>query len=53
VALPLDGFDADARVVDLITHDVVAVANGGVHTPLEGYGVRWLRARPAGDLAVP
>ena len=53
VTVPVEGFDADARVVDLITHEVLDLASGAVSSALEGYGVRWLRVRTAGDLAIP
>ena len=42
----------DPRVVDLRTHEVLGASSRAV-SPLEGYGVRWLRVRRAGDLAVP
>jgi glycosidase len=53
VSVPVEGFGEDPRVVDLMTHDVIETPQGRVTSPLEGYGVRWLRVRPAGDLAVP
>ncbi|MGO0577829.1 alpha-amylase family protein [Ornithinimicrobium panacihumi] len=53
VTVDCGGFGADARVVDLITHEVLDLTSGGVESALDGYGVRWLRVRPAGDLAVP
>ena len=53
VTVACDGFGDDARVVDLLTHEVVPLTSGGVGSALEGYGVRWLRVRPATDLAVP
>jgi len=53
VTVPCEDFGDDPRVVDLITHEVVTVTSGTVTSALEGYGVRWLRVRTAGDLAVP
>ena len=52
VTVSCEGFGDDPRVVDLRTHEVVDPAPEIV-SPLEGYGVRWLRVRRAGDLAVP
>ena len=53
VTVECGGFGDDARVVDLMTHEVLDLTSGEVGSALEGYGVRWLRVRPAGDLAVP
>lgn len=53
VSVPVEGFGDDARVVDLVTHQVVELTSGSVASALDGYGVRWLRVRPAGDLAIP
>ena len=50
---PVEGFGDDPRVVDLLTHEVVEADGGRVQSSLEGYGLRWLRVRLAGDLAVP
>jgi glycosidase len=52
VTVPCDGFGEEPRVVDLRTHEVLDASTRAV-SALEGYGVRWLRVRPAGDLAVP
>ena len=52
VTVPVEGFGAEPRVVDLLTHDVLE-PSGKVESALDGYGVRWLRVRRAGDLAVP
>ena len=52
VTVPVEDFGDDPRVVDLLTHDVLEPAPRA-ESSLEGYGVRWLRVRPAGDLAVP
>lgn len=52
VTVPADGFGDEPRVVDLLTHDVLDPGTE-VGCALEGYGVRWLRVRPTGDLAVP
>ncbi len=52
VTVPADGFGDEPRVVDLLTHDVLDPGTE-VECALEGYGVRWLRVRPTGDLAVP
>ncbi len=53
VTAPCDGFGDDPRVVDLMSNEVVPVTSGTLTRALEGYGVCWLRVRPAGDLAVP
>lgn len=49
------GVDADQppRVVDLFTNEVVGLEDGRLAIPLDGYGVRWLRVRPATHLAIP
>ncbi|WP_134774282.1 alpha-amylase family protein [Ornithinimicrobium flavum] len=52
LTVPVEGFGEDPRVVDLLTHEVLDPATR-LSSSLEGYGVRWLRVRPAGDLAVP
>ena len=52
VDVPVDPDDQGLVAVDLMASQVVA---GGPSTTvtLEGYGFRWLRVRPAGDLAIP
>ena len=52
VDVPVDPDDQGVVAVDLMASEVVA---GGPSTTvtLEGYGFRWLRVRPAGDLAIP
>jgi trehalose synthase len=52
VTVPVEGFGGEPRVVDLLTHDVLP-PGPQVTSALDGYGVRWLRVRRAGDLAVP
>jgi glycosidase len=48
--VPLSGFDASARLVDLLCDGSTAVAqDGSVEIVLEGYGFRWLRVAHAGD----
>ena len=39
-------------VRDLMSDDPVS-GEGAVSVALDGYGFRWLRVRPAGDLAIP
>ncbi|QFG69622.1 alpha-amylase family protein [Ornithinimicrobium pratense] len=53
VTVPVEGFGDDPQVVDLMTHEVVDSAGARAQSSLEGYGLRWLRVRSAGDLAVP
>ncbi|WP_131105829.1 alpha-amylase family protein [Ornithinimicrobium sufpigmenti] len=53
VTVPVEGFGAEPRVVDLLTHEVVDAEGARARSSLEGYGLRWLRVRAAGDLAVP
>lgn len=50
-----EAVDADRppRVVDLFTNEVVGLEDGRLTVPLDGYGVRWLRVRPATHLAIP
>ena len=52
VDVPIDPRDEGLEAVDLMAEEVVT---GGATTrvALEGYGFRWLRVRPAGDLAIP
>ena len=52
VDVPIDPRDEGLEAVDLMAEEVVT---GGATTSvaLEGYGFRWLRVRPAGDLAIP
>ncbi len=53
VDLPLDQLDGEAHVVDLLDHRVVDCPEGRLETPLEGYGVRWVRLRRTGELGLP
>lgn len=58
VPFDVNGFehvDADQppRVVDLFTNEVIGLENGRLSVALDGYGVRWLRVRPATHLAIP
>ena len=53
VAVPLDDADDGSYVVDLLTHETVECPGGRLEVALEGYGVRWVRIRPAHDLGLP
>ena len=50
--VPVDPDGEGLAAVDLMSDEVVT---GGATTrvALDGYGYRWLRVRPAGDLAIP
>ena len=52
VEVPIDPRGDDLEAVDLMSDEVLT---GGATTTvaLDGYGYRWLRVRPAGDLAIP
>jgi glycosidase len=52
VDVPVDPDGEGLEAVDLMSDEVVTgQATARVH--LDGYGYRWLRVRPAGDLAIP
>jgi hypothetical protein len=40
------------EAVDLFTHEAVS-EQPSTRVALEGYGYRWFRVRPTGDLAIP
>ena len=52
VEVPIDPRGDDLEAVDLMSDEVLT---GGATTTvaLDGYGYRWLRVRPTGDLAIP
>ena len=52
VEVPVDPGDEELVAVDLMAEEVLA-QEGVVRLTLDGYGFRWLRVRPAGDLAIP
>ena len=52
VQVPVDPEGRGLEATDLMSEEVIA-GDSAVDLPLEGYGFRWLRLRPAGDLAVP
>ena len=52
VRVPVDPEGRGLEATDLMSEEVIA-GDGTVDLPLDGYGFRWLRLRPAGDLAVP
>ena len=52
VDVPIDPRDEGLEAVDLMAEEVVTGA-ATTRVALEGYGFRWLRVRPAGDLAIP
>jgi hypothetical protein len=45
--------EADIDLADVLTGDDVRTDNGSLDVVLEGYGYRWLRIHPAGDLRIP
>jgi trehalose synthase len=54
VPLTLEDCDATHRLVDLLAAGSTPISDkGAVELALDGYGYRWLRVRPAGDLAIP
>ncbi|MDT0188448.1 alpha-amylase family protein [Microbacterium sp. ARD31] len=52
VRVPVDPKGRGLEATDLMSEEVIA-GDSTVDLPLDGYGFRWLRLRPAGDLAVP
>jgi trehalose synthase len=52
VRVPVDADRLGLEATDLMSDDVVT-GDSSVELPLDGYGFRWLRLRPAGDLAIP
>lgn len=52
VRVPVDPDGRGLEATDLMSEDVIT-GDGTVDLPLDGYGFRWLRLRPAGDLAIP
>ena len=52
VDVPIDPHGDDLEAVDLLSDEVVTGA-ATTNVALDGYGYRWLRVRPAGDLAIP
>jgi trehalose synthase len=53
VTVPVDGFGDEPHVVDLLTHVTDECPGGQLQTSLDGYGVRWVRLRRGGALALP
>ncbi|MFC7490166.1 MULTISPECIES: alpha-amylase family protein [unclassified Knoellia] len=43
----------DVVLTDLLSAGEVAPRDGSLEVALDGYGFRWLRVRPAGDLRIP
>jgi glycosidase len=52
VDVPIDPDDEGLEAVDLLAAEVVT-GGAELRLALEGYGFRWLRVRPGGDLAIP
>ena len=52
VDVPVDPHGEGLEAIDLMSDEVVTGA-ATTRVTLEGYGYRWLRVRPAGDLAIP
>ena len=52
VEVPVDPDGDDLEAVDLMSDEVLTGA-ATTKVALDGYGYRWLRVRPAGDLAIP
>jgi len=52
VDVPVDPEGHGLEATDLMSDDPVS-GEGSVSLALDGYGFRWLRVRPAGDLAIP
>ena len=50
---PLEVHADDPEVSDLLSRAEVAVEDGRLQVVLDGYGVRWLRLRPPGQLSIP
>ena len=54
VTVPLDGPFDEPHITDLLSQDHAELPEGNSLTVnLDGYGVRWLRLRPAAHLAIP
>ncbi|MDO5698063.1 MAG: alpha-amylase family protein [Dermatophilus congolensis] len=53
VPVPFDPDDRGMEVVDLFADEVVEKDGRTLTIALEGYGYRWLRVKPEGDLAIP
>ena len=54
VEVDVDGPIADPHLTDLLSHETLEVEQGGTLTvQLDGYGVRWVRLRPQGQLSIP
>ena len=52
VEVPVDPRGHDLEAVDLMSEEMVT-AGPSTTVTLDGYGFRWLRVRPAGDLSIP
>jgi hypothetical protein len=52
VDVPVDPGGDGLEAVDLMSDEVVTGA-ATTRVALDGYGYRWLRLRPTGDLAIP
>jgi glycosidase len=52
VDVPVDPGGEGLEAVDLMS-DEVLTGQPSARVALDGYGFRWLRVRPAGDLAIP
>ena len=52
VEVPIDPDGEGLEAVDLF-RDSVVTGEASTRVALDGYGFRWLRVRPAGDLAIP
>jgi glycosidase len=52
VDVPIDPDGEGLEAVDLMSFEVVT-GEASARVPLEGYGYRWFRVRPTGDLAIP
>ena len=52
VEVPIDPRGDELEAVDLMSEEVVT-GEASTKVALDGYGYRWLRVRPAGDLAIP
>ena len=53
LTVPYSPADEELEVVDLFSEQVVEREGTSVRLALEGYGYRWLRVRPEGDLSIP
>jgi hypothetical protein len=52
VVVPVDPDGVGLEATDLMSDDPVS-GEASVSLALDGYGFRWLRVRPVGDLAIP